>query len=151
MRLFPNRKGDPSKRWAFWRWYDIVLDDELYLSRLNLIKTPLFSVKLHWIHRPDPDRDLHCHPWWFISFVINGGYVEYLSETPRCVRGRPRYVNFFNFKNKTTAHRIAEVEPDTITLVISGPKDYKKEWGFYHAETLQFTHWRDYIGVGNGQ
>lgn len=147
MRLFPNRKGNPGSKWAFWRWYDITLDGELYLSRLNLIKTPLFSLKLHWIHRPDPDRDLHDHPWWFASFVLRGGYVEYLSEHPRIFKGRPKRVRWFNFKNKETAHRIAEVAPKTLTLILTGPKDRKKDWGFYDAETLKFTHWRDYAGA----
>ena len=80
MRLFANRVGTPASKWAFWRWYDIVLEGEPYLTRLNLIKTPWFSVKLHWILRPDPDRDLHCHPWRFVSFVLRGGYEEYESK-----------------------------------------------------------------------
>lgn len=151
MRLFPHRTGDPGKKWALWRWYDIVLDGELYLRRLNLLKTPWFSIKLHWILRPDPDRDLHDHPWVFLAFVLSGGYTEYVSKEPRRFRGKARRVDFWNFKNKKTAHRIASVEPNTVTLVISGPKDRKKEWGFYDAENLKFTHWRDYTGVGNGQ
>ena len=149
MRLFGNRKGKPSERWALWRWYDIRLDGELYLTRLNLIKTPWFSIKLHWIHRPDPDRDLHDHPWWFISLVLRGGYMELESKDPARKRGEPRLVKRWNFKNKTTAHRIAEVKPNTLTLILSGPKDTAKEWGFYDAETMQFTHNKVY-GLVNG-
>ena len=150
MRLFANRIGNPASKWAFWRWYDIVLDGELYLTRLNLIKTPWFSVKLHWIHKPDPDRDLHDHPWVFVSFILRGGYVEYESKNPSQEKGKPKSITCFNYKNKITAHRIAEVVPNTLTLVISGPKDRVKSWGFYDAETLEFTHHKDYEGVGNG-
>jgi hypothetical protein len=144
MRIFGNRTGLPSSRWAFWRWYDIILDGELYLTRLNLLKTPWFSVKLHWIHRPDPDRDLHCHPWWFVSFVLSGGYVEYESKDPRLVRGRPKKINWFNYKDRITAHRIAEVKPRTMTLILAGRKDREKDWGFYDELTLEFTHWKEY-------
>lgn len=151
MRLFPNRKGKPAERWALWRWYDIVLGGQLYLTRLNLIKTPWFSIKLHWIHRPDPDRDLHTHPWWFMSFVLSGGYTEYISEAPSHMKGWPRRINNFNFKDKITAHRISQVDPGTVTLIISGPKDHIRSWGFYDADTLEYTHWKDYEGVGNGQ
>lgn len=147
MRILPNRKSEPSEKWALWRWYDIILDDELYLSRLNLIKTPWFSVKLHWIHRPDPDRDLHDHPWWFISFVLRGGYVERESKNPSVEHGKSRFIGRFNYKNKVTAHRISEVLPNTVTLILSGPKDYEKEWGFYDADTLKFTHHSDYEAV----
>ena len=147
MRILGNRKGKPSEKWALWRWYDITLDGEPYLTRLNLLKTPWFSVKLHWIHRPDPDRDLHDHPWWFVSLILRGGYVEYESKTPSTTKGHPRLITRFNYKNKVTAHRISEVLPNTLTLIVSGPKDRKKEWGFYNAETLEFSDWREYERV----
>lgn len=150
MRLFSNRVGKPAEKWAFWRWYDIILEGELYLSRLNLLKTPWFSVKLHWIHRPDPDRDLHDHPWWFASLVLSGGYEEYESRDPANQPGQARDINWFNYKNKTTAHRISKVKPNTITLILAGPKDREKDWGFYDADTLKFIHWKEYEGVGNG-
>lgn len=146
MRIFSNRIGKPSNKWAFFRWYDIVLDGELYLSRLNLIKTPWFSVKLHWIHRPDPDRDLHDHPWTFIAFVLRGSYEEWESKKPASQSGKLRKINWFNYKNSVTAHRISKVAPNVLTLVISGPKNYKKSWGFFDAETLEYTNWRIYEG-----
>ena len=146
MRLFPNRISAPSPRWAFWRWYDIVLDDELYLTRLNIIQTPWFSVKLHWIHRPDPDRDLHCHPWPFVSFVLKGYYLEEESKSPATEYGKIRVIDWFNYKNTKTAHRICSVAPSTLTLIFSGPRSNKKEWGFYNVDTFEFTHWKDYVG-----
>ncbi len=144
MRIFRNRICKPSDKWVFLRWYDIVLDDELYLSRLNIIKTPWFSVKLHWIHRPDPDRDLHNHPWRFIAFILRGSYEELESKNPTREPGKLRKVNWLNYKNNVTAHRITKVTPNVLTLVISGPKNYKKDWGFYDVDTLEFIHWRTY-------
>ena len=146
MRLFPNRISKPSPRWALWRWYDIVLDDTLYLSRLNIIQTPWFSVKLHWIHRPDPDRDLHDHPWGFLAFVLRGGYEELESKNPTTEVGKLRVINWFNYKNTKTAHRICYAKPGTLTLILSGVRSNTKEWGFYDASTYEFTHWKDYIG-----
>ncbi len=142
MRLFPNRVGKPSNRWAFWRWYDIILEDELYLSRLNLIKTPWFSIKLHWIHRPDGDRHIHTHPWYFVSFVLRGGYKELESKNPEREDGKLRIVNWFNYKNLITAHRIIEIKPNTLTLILSGPK--LQSWGFYNCDTLEYADWHDY-------
>jgi len=146
MRLFGNRISKPSPRWALWRWYDIVLDGEKYLTRLNLIQTPWFSVKLHWILRPDPDRDLHDHPWPFVSFVLRGGYEEYESKDPKNEPGKLRKVNWFNYKNTKTAHRISYAKPGTLTLIFSGARSNQKEWGFFDQETRSYTDWREYEG-----
>ncbi len=143
MRLFPNRTCSETRKWKLWRWYDIILDGELYLTRLNLIATPWFSIKIHWIHRPDPDRDLHDHPWCFISLVLRGGYEEYESKDPTNKPGILRIINWFNYKNLKTAHRISKTKPGTITLILAGPKQ-DKSWGFYDEETLEYTHWKEY-------
>ncbi len=144
MRIFGNRISPPSPRWALWRWYDIVLDGDLYLTRLNIIQTPWFSIKLHWILRPDPDRDLHCHPWSFVSFILRGGYEELESKDPKKQSGILRKINWFNYKNIITAHRISYTKPNTLTLIFSGPRSHKKEWGFYNVNTFKFTHWKEY-------
>jgi len=144
MRIFPNRIGNPSNKWAFWRWYDIVLDGKLYLTRLNLIKTPWFSIKLHWINYPDPDRHMHTHPWPFIAFVLRGNYFEYESKDPHNKKGELRWIRWFNYKNTKTAHRITSVTHNVLTLVITGNKDYEKDWGFYHDKTFEYVNWREY-------
>lgn len=150
MRLFPNRISKPSPRWALWRWFDIVLDGELYLTRLNILQTPWFSVKLHWIHRADPDRDLHDHPWPFISFVVRGGYEEYESKNPDTEPGTLRKVSWFNYKNTRTAHRISYVKPGTITLILAGRRNSQKGWGFYDPDTLRYVDWETYEEQKNG-
>ncbi len=142
MRLFGNRKSKPSPRWGFWQWYDIILDDELYLTRLNIFQTPWFSVKLHWIHRPDPDRDLHDHPWPFVSFVLRGRYEEYESKDPKNKPGKWRAINWFNYKNTKTAHRISYARDGTMTLIFAGPRS--KSWGFFNEETREYINWKDY-------
>lgn len=165
MRLFKNRtekeldKGD----WGLWRWFDIVINGELYLTRLTLFKTPWFSVKLHWIHKADPDRDLHDHPWSFTSFVLRGWYKEMVCQKPgyrggwigRCVDVEQlmeanhrfpveeRLVRWFNHKDTMAAHRITEVSPKLLTLVVTGPKT--KSWGFYDEDTFNYTDWQTYI------
>lgn len=144
MRLFGKRISKPSPHWGFWRWYDIVLDDVLYLTRLNIIQTPWFSVKLHWIHRPDPDRDLHDHPWPFAAFVLRGGYYEYESLNPTIHEGTLRNIRWFNYKDTKTAHRISYVKPKTLTLVVTGPRSTIKEWGFFDKDTFDYTPWQEY-------
>lgn len=146
MRLLAKRVDDKSGEkspWGFWRWFDIHQNGEIYLTRLTLLRTPWFAIKLHWIKKPDPDRDLHDHPWRFWSFVIRGGYKEIVNKFPWLVGQEvERTVNWFNYKDSVTSHRISEVKPGTITLVVTGLKH--KRWGFYDKDTGQFVHWRDY-------
>jgi hypothetical protein len=118
------------RRFGFLRWQSIHgPDGSLYLKRLWLIKTPWFAVMLHWILRPDYARDLHDHPWWFIAFVLRGGYRELLPGNHK-----GRLVRFFNFKpyGPRGAHCISYVSPNTLTLVIRGRK--QGIWGFYTAD-----------------
>ena len=155
MRLFPNRKlsntNPDASKWTLWRWFDIRINGVLYLSRLVLLRTPWFGLNLHWIHKPDPDRDLHDHPWWFAAFVVSGGYIEITSPEPTTNKKRVRMINFFNKKNTKEAHRITDVQPNTITLILTGPK--KKSWGFYvpseDGKSANYVPWREYIKVNH--
>lgn len=52
---------------------------EPYLIRFYLFWFLGFSLKLHIIIRSDAERELHDHPWDYLSYMISGGYKE---ETP---------------------------------------------------------------------
>lgn len=140
MRLFANRKSKSSPRWTFFTWYDIVINGELYLTRFNILQTPWFGIKLHWIHKPDPDRGLHDHPWPFVSFVLRGWYKEFVSDFPPFTSIKKQTIKWFNFKNTFSAHRICEVSGKTLTLVITGPRS--KSWGFYD-DSGNYIDWKD--------
>lgn len=62
--------------WLLMKKIDIHIEGDLYLRRWVLVRTPWFQVMLHKILRPDADRELHSHPWWFRSIILKGGYVE---------------------------------------------------------------------------
>ena len=126
-----RREYKSGTRWCVWRWTDVVLGRVLYLRRLHLIQTPLFSVMLHWIHRPDPQPHLHDHPVSFLSFVLRGFYVEKPGKT----------VWFARFMRATDKHRIVWVPPEgCLTLVFAGP--VVRSWGF-HTER-GWVGWREY-------
>lgn len=144
MRIFGNRVERNRGKWALWRWHDIVLDGKQYLTRLQIFKTPWLSAKLHWIHLPDPDRDLHTHPWYFISLVLSGSYQEIHSKTPDQDLGSKRSVRWFNFYRPNWGHRISSVAPGTLTFILTGPKASDDSWGFYDAKTLQYIPWQQY-------
>lgn len=128
-----RRRYASGTRWCAWRWTDVCLRGETYLERLHLVQTPWFTLMLHWIRRPDPQPHLHDHPVSFASLLLRGGYVEARQGD---VRRRRR----LTFLRATDRHRIIEVDPRTITLVLAGP--VVREWGHWVGE--RWVPWREY-------
>jgi hypothetical protein len=57
-------------------WHQKLGTEECpYMERwvLNLGR---FALRLHHWHRGDDPRHFHDHPWWFITFVLKGGYTD---------------------------------------------------------------------------
>lgn len=122
---------------------DAGRDTGPYLIRWA-INTPLFGIKLHHILRSDEDRDLHDHPWSFLSMILWGGYWEHQAEfvfgNPRfdyrdSVSGRPSTVRRWHgpgsilWRPAPSPHRLElPAGASTWTLVITSAK--KREWGF---------------------
>lgn len=112
------------------------------------INTPLFGVKLHHILRSDEDRDLHDHPWSFLSVILRGGYWEHQATEPltgpvtdpRCdlrytATGRPVTTRRWYgpgsvlWRPSPSPHRLElPAGQSAWSLVITGPKN--REWGF---------------------
>jgi len=137
------RKYKSGTTWCVWRWTSTPSG---YITRLHIVKTPWFTVMLHWINGPDPEPHTHDHPVSFLSFILRGGYSEHrqdIDKSNRCPRGRPhnRTHTWFNHISAgRTAHRIYAVTPGTLTLVLAGPKT--REWGFHTPDG--WVHWKDY-------
>lgn len=132
-----------TPKWAFMRWYRIYSPDgnELYLKRLRIIQTPLFALYLHWIYLPDDDRDPHCHPWNFWSFIVKGGYVEHLwKRIEDRVYGNALDVGINIWQRKSFhkmsiehAHQIVSLaRTPTISFILTGRRS--RDWGFWTKE-----------------
>lgn len=109
---------------------DIIHGNSLYMSRWILYVLG-YTLRLHCIHRPDRDRALHNHPFWFVTLPL-GTYREMYWESfglsghmwVRDVRPwRP------HFRGIDFRHRICHLDRPVWTIVLSGP--YVQPWGFY--------------------
>ncbi len=115
---------------------DIIFGGATYMRRWRLIHTKWFGVRLHHIMRSDSDRELHDHPFTFLSIILRGGYTE------TTVDGREVWYGSVLLRGAEVLHRLALkmdversgifdhnlVEHSTWTLVFRGP--IRRRWGF---------------------
>ena len=156
--LFASRKYKTGSKWAFWRWTDVMLNDELYLRRLHLAMVPrMGAIMLHWIKKADPQPHLHDHPVNFLSIPLWGWYTEERISTPYDPMCRleviklndglftraiyEKTVRWANFVRAQTPHRIVALPPGgVLTLVFASPK--VREWEFWTERGK--IGWKDY-------
>lgn len=137
-----------SPRWAFMRPRVMGGEDNPYMRRLYVIQTPWFGIMFHRIYRPDKQRDLHDHPWNFVSFVLRGSYVEDVpvtdeDENSDANGNKPRLVRWFNWKRAEDRHSIRSVSRSPIwTLVFTGRK--RRKWGFWVDGGTRWVLWSEY-------
>lgn len=88
------------------------------------IETPIGSVRLHHWLGPDDDRAFHDHPWWFLTFVLRGGYIDVSPEGDDHL-----YAPAVRFRRAHHRHTVVPECEGAWTLVITGPK--VRRWGFW--------------------
>jgi len=103
---------------------DISVSGKLYMRRWRFGSDNTFGVRLHEIIRSDMDRELHDHPFDFVSIILSGGYYEVREDGS--IKWYP--AGSVLLREAETAHRLIVPAP-TWTLVIRSP--YRRTWGFY--------------------
>lgn len=120
------------------RWAQTIGPPECPIMRRWILQTPLGSVRLHHFVRPDDQRHLHDHPWWFITLVLKGGYTDITMIDgvkhqdvlkPGSIRFRPSH------------HTHIVDTQNSWTLVITGR--LRRKWGFWTEHGFEPV--RDYF------
>lgn len=118
-----------------------VIVDEKYMIRWHLIPHNRWcNVMLHKFNGPDPGRDLHDHPWSFLTLILRGRYVELIpvwqawdTDNELCgafVQARCYLRRWsVSWRPAEYIHAVERIEPNTWSLVVTGP--YRREWGFH--------------------
>lgn len=149
----------------FFEWFGILISGEPhfyiggrenpYMMRWFIVpRNPWINIYLHKFMRDDDDRALHDHPWWFVSVMLWGRYLEtrevcrkgmafwmYVKE--EAVRKTPSIA----YRKATDRHRVtlakdADGKPlPCWTLVITGPR--VRTWGFWCPQG--FVKWSDFV------
>lgn len=130
---------------------DVVIggEDSPYLRRWWLIpRNRFFNIYLHEIVRSDDDRALHDHPWWNVSFILDGTLKEIIpfqegfyrtTEIGQCpVVSRYLETGNLAFRKACASHRLEVGREKVRTLFITGPR--VREWGFHCPQG--WRHWK---------
>lgn len=114
-----------------------------YMIRWFLIpRNRWLNIYLHKFCRDDDDRALHDHPWWFVSLMIRGRYVEH-TESGSKTRNAPSIA----FRRAEHRHRVELLKNrhgDPIpcwTIVVTGRRS--RVWGFWCPRG--FVPWTEFV------
>jgi len=112
---------------------DIIIGDD-YLLRWHVIpKNRFLNIYLHEFRHSDDDRALHDHPWYSVSFLLQGEIKEHTFNGMRFIK---RFLPVF--RSAKMAHRIELIKGPAWTIFITAPKI--REWGF-HCQN-GWKHWK---------
>lgn len=124
------------RRVADGRKPDFVIGND-YCRRWWVIpRNKFFNIYLHQFLHSDDDRALHDHPWWNVSLLLRGMYVEHT------IAGRKSYwAGSVRFRRPETLHRVELVAGECWSLFITGP--VIREWGFHCS--AGWKHWKEFV------
>jgi hypothetical protein len=106
-------------------------DECPYLIRW-VVNLKLFSIRVHYWISSDDDRALHDHPWWFITLLLRGSYID-IGEKSQDVLKR----GSMRFRRALHRHTVKVLERGTVTVMLTGP--YCRSWGFYVGDKFLVT------------
>jgi hypothetical protein len=128
--------------------YRVIMDrqdNEPYLERYYLFlkdrKRFPFNVFLHKFLKGDP-ADVHDHPWPYATFILAGGYYEWIPQFDAqgrvsCEIRKWRGPGHFRICGANSYHRI-ELKPGVTAWSLFMPGPQQQEWGFrYNNVWLQ--------------
>ncbi len=124
---------------------DIYFGDDLYMRRWRIGHRFRWSLRIHHIVRSDRDRELHDHPFDFVSLILWGGYVEITPTRFTDPEGTPNHRRWYGpgsiiRRKAENLHRL-ELKRPAWTLVLRGP--IRREWGF--VTTMGWVPWQDFV------
>jgi DNA-binding transcriptional LysR family regulator len=128
---------------VFGREPDVLIGpaEDPYLRRWWVIpRNRFFNVYLHHIRHSDDDRALHDHPWWNLSILLRGSYVEHTPAGERL-----RRAGSLVLRRPEAAHRLEVTGGEVWTLFITGPTC--REWGFHCP--AGWVPWRLFVAPEN--
>jgi hypothetical protein len=128
------------------RWRKIRADGDLpekpFLYRWFIpgYKSKYLNRYLHCFCRDDEDRALHDHPWFNLSILLDGSYIEHTIDKGGVHRRTVFTAGDVKWRSPWAAHRVELLKDENgnprpaWSLFLTGPV-MRKQWGFHCPET----------------
>lgn len=102
----------------------------VHFRRYRLLQTPWFAFYIHQICQSDSDKDMHDHPWNFLSLILKGAYREASKLYPDFNSIVQRDCNPGNIisHSRMDAHQITLLTKVVWTLVFTFGR--RSIWGY---------------------
>jgi hypothetical protein len=104
-------------------------------------RNKFFNIYLHHFLRSDDDRALHDHPWWNVSILLRGSYVEHTIAAGGVEHAERYEAGAMKWRLATSAHRVELAAGACWSLFITGP--VIREWGFHCPRG--WRHWKKFV------
>src|SRR5688572_29522991 len=106
------------------QWGQRLGRPECPYMRRWVISLWLFSIRIHHWSSGDDPRAFHDHPWWFLTLVLKGGYIDVSPA------GEDRLtVGSIRFRPARHRHTVDVNDGGCWTLMLTGPEWHR--WGFW--------------------
>lgn len=83
-----------------------------------------FALRVHRWEASDDTRAFHDHPWWFLTCVLRGSYVDVSPQGRDLLRA-----GSIRFRPADHKHTVEIQTPGTWTVLVTGPA--VRRWGFW--------------------
>lgn len=132
----------PGFRWRVTKNTDAERPTNAFLRRWFIpgFKSRWFNRYLHCFVRNDEDRALHDHPWFNVSILLDGDYIEHTIKKGGVHDRSVYHAGDLKFRSPWAAHRVELLKgPDgkplpAWSLFLTGPV-MRKKWGFHCPDT----------------
>jgi hypothetical protein len=81
-------------------------------------RSPLGAIRLHHLLASNPNDRYHDHPWWFLTLVLQGSYVDHARLGDGTIVRDELQRGSIRLRRRHHAHRIETNGP--WTLVVTG-------------------------------
>lgn len=83
-----------------------------------------FAIRIHkWIAYDD-DRHFHDHPWWYLTFILSGSYIDISPAGEKLLKRGT--LHFFPARHK---HTVKIAKSGCWTILLTG-REFR-QWGFW--------------------
>lgn len=129
-----NTQGDGGSTPHPLTWPKLTLGQHVGLAecpylRRWVVDFGAFALRLHRWEHSDDERAFHDHPWWFLTVVLIGSYVDLSPAGEDRLRA-----GSVRFRSSAHRHTVKVLRPGTWSLLVTGPA--VRRWGFWVKDRL---------------